>query len=559
MSKPFRQTHTIIDMTTPISKKFFLTTLAIFLLGRLLLMWFVPLAEPSEARYAVMCKNMAQSGNFLEPWFIFNGEFQCFEGKPALPFQMGGLSCLIFGSNPFATRVPAFLAMCLILWGVYSIVKKFRDVHVAYTAVLLTLCSLIFYLFGGVMMTDMILTATIVFAIFSYIEFENQLAISNEQLAIDASASKTTAYCLLPTAYSILFFFWLGAGMAAKGPVAIVMAGLPIFFYVLINNRWKNLKYHSWILGPIAFLIPCLPWYVLMTMKNPDFPYYFFIEENFQRFLHPGAAARFGAARESCYGMAIIWFILANIPLFFSLPMFYRPRIKAFYNLTKGAKPHGREDEVMPPKKPVSTLPTSNQEPTLSGAKSIFADPLTGMAALTVITIPGFWCLTSQSLLPYLIPTTPLLAILLAVRFNDIGELSSPGRCLATKIFVLVCAIGFTLGPAIVTVAVRDTHPNLNVDVYHKLQKFKQEPEWKQTPIYFMDQAPYSAEFYLKDQFIVHGPESLEQSLERSSDCLLVVSVNHEYDFGKPIPRTFLFRSGAWKVYAPEGWQALKR
>ena len=511
-------------MTTPISKKFFLTILAIFLLGRLLLMWFVPLAEPSEARYAVMCKNMAESRNFLEPWFIYNGEFQCFEGKPALPFQMGGISCLIFGSNPFAVRVPSFLAMCLILWGVYSIVKKYRGVQGAYYAVLLTLCSLIFYIFGGVMMTDMVLTATIVFAIFSYIEFEHELAICNEQLAIDASAPQNhlaTRNSRLATRYSLLFFFWLGAGMAAKGPVAIVMAGLPVFFYVLINNRWKNLKFHSWILGPIVFLIPCLPWYVLMTMKNPDFPYYFFIEENFQRFLHPGAADRFGAARESCYGMAIIWFILANIPMFFSLPLFYPPRIKAFYNLTKGTA-------------------------------SIFSEPLTGMAALTVITIPGFWCLTSQSLLPYLIPTTPLLAIFLAVRFNDIGELPSPGRCLATKIFVLVCALGFTLGPAIVTVAVRDTHPNLNVDIYYKLQELKQKPQWQQTPVYFMVQAPYSAEFYLKDQFVVHGPEKLEQSLDRSADCLLVASVNHEYDLGKPIPRKLLFRSGAWKVYAPE-------
>ena len=35
---------------------------------------------------------------------------------------------------------------------------------------------------------------------------------------------------------------------------------------------------------------------------------------------------------------------------------------------SSGAKPHGRENEVMSPKKPVSALPTSNQEPTLSGA-----------------------------------------------------------------------------------------------------------------------------------------------------------------------------------------------
>ena len=181
------------------------------------------------------------------------------------------------------------------------------------------------------------------------------------------------------------------------------------------------------------------------------------------------------------------------------------------------------------------------------------------MAALTVITIPAFWCLTSQSLLPYLIPTTPLLAILIAVRFNDIGELSSPGRCLATKLFVLFCALGFTLGPAIVTVAVRNTHPNLNSEIYHQLINLKQQAEWKQTQIYFMGECPYSAEFYLNEYILVHNNESIKDSLNNSADCLLVASVNHEHDFGKPIPRTFLFRSGAWKVYAPDGWRALKR
>ena len=39
------------------------------------------------------------------------------------------------------------------------------------------------------------------------------------------------------------------------------------------------------------------------------------------------------------------------------------------YNTSRaGAEPHGRVDEVMPPNKPFSALPTSNQEPTLSGA-----------------------------------------------------------------------------------------------------------------------------------------------------------------------------------------------
>ncbi len=34
---------------------------------------------------------------------------------------------------------------------------------------------------------------------------------------------------------------------------------------------------------------------------------------------------------------------------------------------TNGAKPHGQKDKVLPPNKPISALPTSNQEPTLSG------------------------------------------------------------------------------------------------------------------------------------------------------------------------------------------------
>ena len=34
---------------------------------------------------------------------------------------------------------------------------------------------------------------------------------------------------------------------------------------------------------------------------------------------------------------------------------------------TDGAKPRGRKDQVLSPKKSVMALPTSNQEPTLSG------------------------------------------------------------------------------------------------------------------------------------------------------------------------------------------------
>ena len=41
---------------------------------------------------------------------------------------------------------------------------------------------------------------------------------------------------------------------------------------------------------------------------------------------------------------------------------------------TNGATPHGQKDKVLSPKKPVLALPTSCQEPTLSGGVTQFAE-----------------------------------------------------------------------------------------------------------------------------------------------------------------------------------------
>lgn len=490
-------------MTTNITYRFTLTILTVFLLGRMASMVFMPLSEPSEARYAVMVKNMADSGNFLEPNFIFRGKPECFEGKPALPFQLGGIACLLFGTTVFATRIPSFIALIIILGAIYRAVSELRNPTCAYTAVLLCCCSYIFYIFGGVMMTDMVLVCGITLSIISYIYFCSTEDISQKKW------------------YSIAFFASMGFGMIAKGPVAIVMAGLPIFFFVLINNRWRELKYHAWIWGTLAFALICVPWYGLMTWKNPDFLYYFFVEENFNRFLHAGAAARFGAARQSCYGMAIIWFILANIPLVFALPMFSIKRIKSFYQ------------------------------------RSIFSDPLGGIAALTVIVIPGFWCLTSQSLLPYLIPTTPFLAILLAVRFNDTGELEQPGRVRAIKIFTASCAILFMIITLIAIPVGESIQPNLNTKIYTSLQEIKQQKTWSDTPVYFMNLAPYSAEFYLNGLVINHVPETPDESVERSSNYILVASEREIAELSdsarkRLMSRRLIIKCQTWNAFAPE-------
>lgn len=70
---------------------------------------WMPVFDPSEARYATLAANMARSGDFVRPAFFHHGVYQTFAGKPPLSFQMGALACRAFGVGDFAVRLPSLL------------------------------------------------------------------------------------------------------------------------------------------------------------------------------------------------------------------------------------------------------------------------------------------------------------------------------------------------------------------------------------------------------------------------------------------------------------------
>ena len=78
---------------------------------RLAVMVVAPVFDPSEGRYAAICANMAESGDFLVPRFIHNRVFQSFDGKPPLLFQLGGAFCTVLGRREIAVRLPSFRSM----------------------------------------------------------------------------------------------------------------------------------------------------------------------------------------------------------------------------------------------------------------------------------------------------------------------------------------------------------------------------------------------------------------------------------------------------------------
>ena len=482
------------------SKKTFAILLAFFIVSRAVASCFVSLVDTSEARYATIAKNMAHTNHFWEPRFYFEGVSQVFTVKPPLTFQLSALSCKVFGENPFAVRFPALLSAVAILGMIYLNVRRLRNEQTAMAATLLCTCSCMFFFYAGMTMTDLILTAAVIGGIFSYIRFEATENVREKKL------------------FSLLYFATLAFGTLVKGPVALVMAGLPVFFHVLINNRWKELRYHAWFLGSLCFLLITVPYYAYMDFRYPGFVHYFIVEETFQRYLAKEVDIKLGDTRDSFRGAAFLFFIALNLPVLV---------LTQFHSWRKFAQVHHH---------------------------SLWKDPLSGIAALTCLTVTLFWCLTERALITYLLPTVPMLAVFLATRFNDCGFWESPRFTRGLRWFIVTFLL---LHPLLLTVsAVVGSQVSTEVvqPFYQRaLAHLQTDARYPKAKLYFAGTLPFSGEFYLPpESFVLHEPDKTPESwLESSRHDFLAINQHQMDELDHPIERELLVHYGLWYLFAP--------
>jgi len=334
------------------SRKTFWLILAALAAMRLLLMVVTPVFDPSEARYATLAANMARDGDFVVPHFTYQGEYQSFDGKPPLVFQAGGLACRALGvdaAHPgnrfalqFAVRLFPFLSAVLLLFLVHLTVRRKTDEETARLAVVITATSVAFYAAAGLSMTDMTLTCCVAGSLLLYWAMEK------------GSWPMRAGIAAL-----------LGAGMIVKGPVALVMFGLPVFADACVNRAWGKFLDWRWLVVAPVFCAVAVPWFVMVERHNPGSVWYFFYNENFLRFVTHDYGDKYGAGREKFRGVAVVWAFVATLPWALLWPL-RRFDWKNFLFLS--------------------------------------------FAAITL-----FWCLTSRVLLYYLFPMIPLFAAWLAI------------------------------------------------------------------------------------------------------------------------------------------------
>lgn len=405
---------------------------AVVALARLAMLGLYPLQDTTEARYAEIARKMAELNDWVTPWFDYGVPFW---GKPPMSFWLTSASFKLLGVNEFAARLPHLLAALLVSWLVWDWMRQ-RSTREAMLAVALLWGAVLFYVSAGAVMTDM------VFAI------GTTLAMRGFWLGLHGSESQRRRE-------RWLLFIGLSIGLLAKGPIALVLSGLPIALWSLSTRNaglaWLRLP---WLSGSLIVAVLALPWYVIAELKTPGFLDYFLIGEHWQRFTVVGwAGDRYGKAHAFPRGSIWLFALVACLPWTLLWPVLAFGRAKAVAS-----------NPLVRPERAWRTYLL-----------------LWGAAPCLFFTAAG------NILWTYVLPGLPALAMFAST------WLASDTRTRRVNAIVASGMIITALGMSIAIVSLhKPNNPNTAkslVEAYHARKTGKE-------PLIFLETRPYSASFY---------------------------------------------------------------
>ena len=221
----------------------------------------VALIEPDEGRYAEIPREMLELGDFITPHLNYVKYFE----KPPLHYWLNALSFKIFGENEFAARFPGALMGLLTVLLTYHVGRRLFGRREGLLAALILGTSIGFIIQARIDIIDMTLTCTLSAALAFFI--------------VAAREGETRKGL-----YYHLFYLCAALAVLAKGLIGIVFPGAIIFLFMLLTWNWRLLKEMRLLTGIPLFLLVCAPWFIMVSLKNPEFPHFFFIREHFERF-----------------------------------------------------------------------------------------------------------------------------------------------------------------------------------------------------------------------------------------------------------------------------------
>ncbi|MBU9689996.1 glycosyltransferase family 39 protein [Burkholderia multivorans] len=243
----------------------------VLLLVAFAVIWFTPLGMrhliPSdEGRYAEMAREMFVTGDWITP--RYNG-YKYFE-KPPLQTWLNALTFAWFGIGEWQARLYTALASFAGVLLVGFTGARLFNPQSGFLAAVVLACSPYWNLMGHFNALDMGLAFWMALSLCA-------LLLAQRPGLRPAAVRGWMWVCWAAMAFAVL----------SKGLVGVILPGAVLVLYTLIARDWALWKRLYLVSGLVIFFAIATPWFVLVQQRNPEFFNFFFIVQQFRRYLTP--------------------------------------------------------------------------------------------------------------------------------------------------------------------------------------------------------------------------------------------------------------------------------
>ena len=247
------------------------------------------LVGPDEPRYAWIARAMAQTGDWVTPRLYGSPWFE----KPILYYWAAALGFALRLPAEWAARLPSAIAALAAAVAIAWLGKKHYGsaqnqsgdhafaISPALLAPMIFSASLAAIGFARAATPDMLFSASIALAMAVAASCLRRAGALRNGNAASTHNQKLSAGTLA------IFGAFLGLGVLAKGPAAVILAGGAIGIWALATKQLRAALSLAHPIAIAAFCVVALPWYVICARRNPDFLHIFIFQHNFERYLTP--------------------------------------------------------------------------------------------------------------------------------------------------------------------------------------------------------------------------------------------------------------------------------
>lgn len=364
------------------------------------------LLPADEGRYAQIAREMAASGDWVT--VRYNG-LKYFE-KPPFHLWMSALAFDVFGVGPWQARFWVALSGLIGIAAMALACARWWGRRVALNCALVMFAMPLWSLGAQFNSLDMSVSAALAVVLAGFMLAQHP----------DASPASRQRWMLIAWAA-------MGIAVLTKGLIGVVLPGLVLVVYTVWRRDWALWTRLHLLAGFVVFALVTVPWFWLVSTRNPEFAHFFFIHEHFQRYtstIH---------RRENPW-----WYF---IPLIFAGCLPWTGLWWSMVNRVRQAprrRDGGRVHESFEPSRAAF----------IAGAGQIAARPGSAAPGIEVERLLAVWAVSiflffsaSGSKLPgYILPVFPALAVLAALALERVSE-----RAWRAQLFV---AGGVALGLA---------------------------------------------------------------------------------------------------------------